>query len=399
MYVCRTDHGGSILILLMIFIGVASVYISLYAGYALFVLKNSKSCDCVKKDPTFLPSVSLIICAYNEEKTISRKLENTLEIDYPKDMLELIVFDNGSTDDTFKIAKKFEKYGVKVYSLNGENTGKSAGLNVAFKLAKGDITAISDVDCFLKKDVLLKSMPYFADSSVGAVSGSQILLNPEESQSTQMEDSLQSYYKLIRKAESNIDSTIIYNGEFLAFRKNLIERLDEDVGADDTQIAIKIKESGHRALFLNEANFYEYAPSSSKMRWKQKVRRSSQVVQVLLRYRYMMFKRPDTYSRLIYPWNFFMHTISPFIFMSLLVMLAFMFIFDPFASALALAIFGFTALLGVVVIEVHLKKNLKGILSTLFMFAHAQLTLFIGFWSLMRRKPYKWQPLEDMRRY
>ena len=387
------------MILLMIFIGMASLYISLYAGYALFVLKNSKSWDRVKKDPTFLPSVSLVICAYNEEKTISRKLENTLEIDYPKDRLELIALDNGSTDGTFEIAKKFEKNGVKVYSLSEENRGKSAGLNVAFKLAKGDVIAISDVDCFLKKDVLLKSMPYFADPSVGAVCGSQILLNPEESVSTQMEDSLQSYYKLIRKAESNIDSTILYNGEFAAFRKNLIGRLDEDVGADDTQIAIKIKESGHRALFLNEANFHEYAPSSSKMRWRQKVRRSSQVVQALLRYRHMMCRKRDTYSRIIYPWNVFIHVISPFIFMSLVVMLPFMFIFEPFASALALAIFGFTILLGLVVIEMHWKKKLKEILSTLFMFVHAQLTLFVGFWSLMRRKPYKWEPLKNTRRY
>jgi len=383
----------------MIFIGVASIYISLYASYGLFVLRNLKSCDHVKKDLAFLPSVSLIICAYNEERTISRKLENTLEIDYPKDRLELIAFDNGSTDGTFEIAKNFKKNGVKVYSLNGKNKGKSAGLTVAFKLAKGDIIVISDVDCFLKKDVLLKSMPYFADPSVGAVCGSQILLNPDESQSTQMEVSLQTYYKLIRKAESNIDSTILYNGEFAAFRRSLIGRLDEDVGADDTQIAIRIKESGHRALFLNEANFYEYAPSNSKMRWKQKVRRSSQVVQALLRYRYMMFRRPDTYSRIIYPWNFFMHVISPFIFVSLLVILPIMFIFDPFASALALTIFGFVVLLSVMVIELQLKKNLKGILSTLLTFAHGQLTLFVGFWSLMRKKPYKWHPLEDTRRY
>jgi len=383
----------------MIFVGVASIYVSLYAGYALFILKNSQSCDRVKKDSKFLPSVSLIICAYNEEKTISRKLENTLKINYPNDRLERIVFDNGSTDDTFEIAKNFEKNGVKVYSLNGENRGKSAGLNVAFRFAKGDIIAISDVDCFLKEDVLLKSMPYFADPSVGAVCGSQILLNPKESQSTQMEDSLQAYYKLIRKAESNIDSTILYNGEFAAFRKNLVERLHEDVGADDTQIAIKIKETGHRALFLKEANFYEYAPSSLKMRWKQKVRRSSQVVQALLKYRYMMFRTPDTYGRIIYPWNFFMHVISPFIFMSLLAMLTFMLIFDLFGSALALAIFGFTALLGVVLIEVRLKRSLIGVLSTLLTFAHAQLTLFVGFWSLMLRKPYKWQPLADTRRY
>lgn len=344
------------------------------------------------------PYVSLIICAYNEEISLSKKVENTLQIDYPRDRLEIMVFDNGSTDRTLEIAKGFEKRGVKVYALNAENKGKSAGLNVAFALAKGDIIAISDVGCSLNEDVLGKSMPNFEDAGVGAVCGSQILLNRDESRSSQMEDSLQGYYTFIRTVESNIDSTIVYNGEFLAFRKELIKRLDEDVGADDTQIAIKTKETGHRALFLENANFYEYAPSSMRTRWKQKVRRSSQVIQALLRYRHMIFKQSDTYSRIIYPWNFFMHVISPILFALLLVLLACMLFVDPLAGALTLTILASFALVGILALETYLGTSRKGFLYTLLTFIAAQFSLLVGLCTLIYAKPYKWEPQEDMRR-
>jgi cellulose synthase/poly-beta-1,6-N-acetylglucosamine synthase-like glycosyltransferase len=340
----------------------------------------------------------MIICAYNEEQSISRKLENTLEVDYPRDRLEIITFDNGSTDCTYEIAARYRKDRVKVYSLNEQNRGKSAGLNAALSLASGEIVAVTDVDCLLNRDVLLVSMPYFSDHSVGAVCGCQILRNPNENQITQIEGSLQDYYRFIRKAESNVDSTIIYNAEFMAFRKGLVSRIEEDVGADDTQIAIKIKESGHRALFLEKANFYEYAPSHWSARRTQKVRRSSQIIQAMLRYRYMMFKNRDAYSILIYPWNFFMHVISPLMFAGLLMMLVFILIIDPFRAGLALGVVALFAAVATIVTRVWLEKTTGGFVSTLLAFLDAQFSLLAGFLTLLVKKPYKWTPLQDTRR-
>ena len=351
------------------------------------------------KDANPLPSVSLIICAYYEEKSIEQKIENTLKIKYPEEKLEVIVFDNGSNDATLETAKRFENRGIRVYSLNSENRGKVAGLNFVFKLAKGEIVAITDVDCHLKDNVLLESMPYFNDVKVGAVCGSQILLNPEESQSTQMEESLQGFYKMMRKAESNIDSTIVYNGEFLAFRKDLIGRLDEEVGADDTQIAVRIRQSGHRALFLNEANFYEYAPKTLRTRWKQKVRRSSQLVQAIIKYRNLMFKSSEPYNSIIYPWNFFMHVVSPFFFVSLLAIGVIVAVTDPLFMGSVILISALLLLVCVLVLQIIHKNNFKGVSSALLMFIDAQITLFIGFWVQLRKKPYKWEPLDNTRRY
>jgi cellulose synthase/poly-beta-1,6-N-acetylglucosamine synthase-like glycosyltransferase len=374
-------------------------YVSAFAFYSAFIVKNLRRGTKIEHNSFFCPSVSIIICAYNESKTIAKKIENTLKIDYSRSKLEIIAFDNGSTDNTFEIATQYEKDGVKVYRLGGKNTGKSAGLNVAFERAKNEIVAITDVDCLLKADVLVKSVPYFADPSVGAVTGSQILLNVSESSNTEMESCLQDFYKIMHEAESSCDSTIVYNGEFTAFRKQLIKKLDEDVGADDTQIAIKVKEAGFRALFLEEANFYEYAPSTFGTRWKQKVRRSAQLVQALVRYRSRMFRKSDVYSMIIYPWNFFMYVISPFVLAFLSLFLIFLLILDFWATMLLIALIATALALVLVILHLLFKKDIKAVPTTVATFLLAQLALLIGSISLLRRNPFKWEPLDEMRRY
>lgn len=387
-------------LLFLAFISLFSVYILAYLVYFIFVAKNLGRDYGVSRDVTYRPNVSLIICAYNEEKTIASKIKNTLEIEYPRDKLEIIVFDNGSQDGTYDVAKSFAEEEIKVYKLNGKNKGKSAGLNVAFKYAKGDIVVISDVDCLLKKNVLIESMPYFADAHVGTVTGSQILLNPNESPSARSELSLQSYYKFIRKAESIMDSTIIYNGEFAAFRKNLIRKLDEDIAADDTQIAMEVRKAGYRALFLEEVNFFEYAPSNLRAKWEQKVRRSAAVVQVLIRYKDFMFNRKyGVYGTLIYPWNFFMHVISPFLFASLLAISFFLLVLDFYSVIKMLIAMMFMVVIMVTIIHAYFEKSIRGVVDMIFAFVHAQLTLLIGSLSLIRKNPYKWEPVRDTRRY
>lgn len=384
----------------LVFVFLLSVYISAYLLYFVFIIKNSRRDYGISRDLIYRPNVSLIICAYNEEKTIANKIKNTLEIEYPRDKLEIIIFDNGSKDRTYDVAKNSIDEGIKLYKLEGENRGKSAGLNVAFKYAKGDIIAISDVDCHLKSDVLIKSMPYFADTCVGSVSGTQILLNPDESPSTQMEKALQSGYQFIRKVESVVDSTIVYSGEFTAFRKNLIEKLDEDIAADDTQVAIRVRERGRRALLLEEVNFYEYSPSNFKARWKQKIRRSAAIVQALFRYRHLMFNRQyGLYGMVTYPWNFFMHVVSPYIFASLLAfsLLLLMFNFGVMVKMLVAIIFMF--LVAILIASYSKQKGVSYMFNMLLTFVYSQLVLLIGSLSLMKKNPYKWEPLRDTRRY
>ena len=116
------------------------------------------------------PSVTVLITAYNEENDIKRKIENTLEIDYPKEKLEILVASDGSTDKTDEIVKTFADKGVKLFRQEGRK-GKTYTQNEAVKRANGEIILFSDATTMYQKDVLREILPNFADENIGCAAG------------------------------------------------------------------------------------------------------------------------------------------------------------------------------------------------------------------------------------
>src|SRR3989338_111501 len=99
-----------------------------------------------------LPKVSIIMPAYNEGKIIGRSLEKLMSVNYPKDKLEVLVIDDGSTDNTYEIAGTFESRNVRV--IKKRNTGKASSLNFGIRHAKYGFIAVIDADSFLDKNAL-----------------------------------------------------------------------------------------------------------------------------------------------------------------------------------------------------------------------------------------------------
>jgi len=121
------------------------------------------------KDP-YTPTVSLIISAYNEEEAIAAKLQNSLELDYPKDRLEIIVASDGSTDRTETIVLGFAEQGVKLLRFEG-GMGKTAVLNAAVPHAGGEVLVFSDATGMYSRDAVARMAAHFVDPRVGCVSG------------------------------------------------------------------------------------------------------------------------------------------------------------------------------------------------------------------------------------
>src|SRR3989344_7550140 len=112
-------------------------------------------------------NVDVFIPAYNEEENIEKTIQSVLDLDYPKEKLKIVVIDDGSTDSTYNIAKRFEKQGVIVYTK--KNGGKASALNYAIKRSKADIVFSLDADSFVGKDNLKKMIGYFDNPKVMAV--------------------------------------------------------------------------------------------------------------------------------------------------------------------------------------------------------------------------------------
>jgi cellulose synthase/poly-beta-1,6-N-acetylglucosamine synthase-like glycosyltransferase len=358
--------------------------VSVYSGYYLlcfYVVKN-KSLK-IKKNKNFKPRVSVIIPTWNEESTIEGKLKNTLSLKYPKDKLEIIVIDSGSTDLTRKIVKKFNK--VKLIEEK-ERSGKASALNKAFKFCKGDVVVITDADSRLKEDILLKSMPYFFDHKVGALTGRLCLINPNENLPTKIEKKYREFYHLIRNAESILDSTTIFHGPFSAFRKDVIEDVFKDSVADDTELAFRVRKKKYKTLLINEAVFWEYTPTNFSERTKLKQRRAHGIIQVMFRFFPIFFFNTDysLFGFLIFPVEFFMHVISPI----LIIVLGITALFLPFDILVALLISFFIGLL------------IPEIRSFILTFLHTQYTCLKGIANyILNNQSCKWEKIHGTRRY
>jgi len=129
----------------------------------------------------YQPLVSVLIPAHNEEKVIGRVLQRMTELTYPKDKLEVIVIDDGSTDQTGNIAERFVKeHGyIRVIHRDVEagGKGKSAALNEGLKSAAGEIVCLFDADYYPQREIIERLTAYFLNPEVGAVQGRITILN------------------------------------------------------------------------------------------------------------------------------------------------------------------------------------------------------------------------------
>ena len=356
------------------------------------------------KPGKFEPKVSLIIATYNEEATIKEKLKNVLEQDFPKEQLELLLMDSGSKDKTSEIVKDFIEQNPEinvVFIREKERLGKSHALNIAYPKAKGEIKIISDADALLEKSALMRLVGNFADPTIGAACGRQILLNPGENPFTQLEKSYRDIYEVLREGESILDSTPIFHGELSAYRANLIEPLPENKSADDSRLANIIRKKGYRAVYDSMAIFYEYAPPNSSSRNIQKVRRGQGLIRVFWDFRSSLFNRKyGEYGTLILPVEFLMHCIFPTL---LLVSLGVFLVALAFYN-LMLLIFPLALLFGTVGLSrlrsnEHVLAALRSLSSLFVSFVSSQLILEYGLWLwLSGRSLHKWKKVDDIRK-
>src|SRR6266699_4942720 len=139
-----------------------------YVGYPLLLVLMSRLCGHPVHRSDFTPSATVIITAYNEERDLAAKLENTLALDYDSNLLEVIVASDCSTDRTDEIARTFAARGVRLHR-QPQRLGKTAAQNAAVELARGEIILFSDATSLYQPDVVRAIMPSFADRAVGCV--------------------------------------------------------------------------------------------------------------------------------------------------------------------------------------------------------------------------------------
>jgi biofilm PGA synthesis N-glycosyltransferase PgaC len=221
--------------------------------------------------------VSILLPIRNGERLIRAKLRSILALDYPSDLIEILVVSDGSTDGTEAAVREFEDRGVRLYAI--PPSGKAVALNTLMDHAGGEILFFTDARQTLAPDSLRNLIANFADPSVGVVSGELVIL--DEAGREDAETGLYwKYEKWLRKRLSRIDSLPGATGCIYAMRRELAGPLPPDCLLDDVYLPMIAFFRGRRLVLDETAKAYDTAISREMEFWR-KVRTQAGVYQLL----------------------------------------------------------------------------------------------------------------------
>jgi cellulose synthase/poly-beta-1,6-N-acetylglucosamine synthase-like glycosyltransferase len=270
----------------IIFWSSVAAFLYVYVGYPLLVYLVSRLFPKKIKRAAIEPKVTILITAYNEEQAIRQKLENTLNIYYPKNKLEILVASDGSTDRTDEIVKEFADKCVRLFRQEGR-VGKTVTQNNAVERATGEIILFSDATTDYRQDVLQEILPNFADASIGCVAGKLVYVDSSASNVGKGAQKYWNYETFLKEAESRACSLIGASGCLYAVRKSAYRPMYPEA-CSDFLICTVVYEQGLRSVYEPRAVCTEDTNRQTDKELRMRVRVISQTFTDLWRNRQMM---------------------------------------------------------------------------------------------------------------
>jgi cellulose synthase/poly-beta-1,6-N-acetylglucosamine synthase-like glycosyltransferase len=217
--------------------------------------------DDITKNNNDLPSVSIIIAAYNEDSCIEERVKNLLALDYPAEKLNIHIGSDGSSDKTAEILQSFSEKNFNAHIFD-VNRGKMSVLNDLIASSQDEYLVMSDANTHFKPDVIHQLVKHFQDESIGAVCGELHLV---DAQSGDNKDSLYWRYEQVLKFhESRLGALLGANGAIYAMRKSLFKPLAANTIVDDYQIVMNIAKQKYQTIYDPKAiAIEEVAPDLS----------------------------------------------------------------------------------------------------------------------------------------
>ncbi len=364
-----------------------------YIGYPLLVYLISRLFPKKIVRAAFEPSVTVLITAYNEEQAIRGKLENTLEIDYPKEKLEILVASDCSSDKTDEIVKEFAAKNVKLHRQT-ERLGKTMAQNAAVEKASGEIVLFSDATTMYQPDVLSAILPNFADKTIGCVAGKLVYVDDSQSPVGKGAKSYWNYETSIKISESRACSLIGVSGCLYAVRKSAYQPMYAEA-CSDFLICTILYRQGLRSIYEPNAVCTEETNRQTVKEMRMRVRVISQTFADLWRNRSMLNPLKSGF----YAIELFSHKVLRYAVPLFLILMFFSSMILAFTSAIWATIFVlqiviYAAAVGGWILE-KTEKSSKLLAIPLY-FVLTNLASLIGFYKFLRGERYAfWEPIRD----
>jgi cellulose synthase/poly-beta-1,6-N-acetylglucosamine synthase-like glycosyltransferase len=226
-----------------------------------------------------LPGITLLISAYNEEGVIEEKIHNSLDLEYPKDLLEIIVVSDGSTDLTNNIVSRYLDSGIKLRHYP-ERSGKTACLNQEVPLAAGKIIVFSDANSKYTPTAIASLVSHFADKEIGFVTGTTVYSsgkNKSGAHSIGLYAKLESFTK---RLESKIGCCVGADGAIFAIRQHLYRPL-KDSDINDLVIPFEIVKQGFKGVLETKAFCVEEIAENPGKEFDRQVRITARTIRAI----------------------------------------------------------------------------------------------------------------------
>lgn len=273
--------GSENVALQIIFFFILFIVFYVYFGYPVLLAIINMFIKKPLEHVSYFPSVTLFIPAHNEEGVIGEKIENSLNLTYPNDKLEIVVASDLSTDKTVAIAKSFLNKRIRVFEST-ERGGKNSLINNFIGKTSGEIIVFTDANSFYQPDAVDKLVRHFADDKVGLVVGKLKYID-EKTSVGKGEGMYFRYESMIKNLQSKMGKVVAATGSIYAMRRELFSALDLDV-ANDFAHPIQVASSGYRIVFEPAAVAYEKATSGLSEEFKRRTRIVTRGITAFSRY-------------------------------------------------------------------------------------------------------------------
>lgn len=295
-----------------------------YVGYGILIyflvlLKRVLKKSAIKQKPYSLPSLCIIVAAYNEEAFIEAKIHNTLNLDYPSEKIKYFFITDGSTDRTSDIVKKYPE----VRHLHRpERKGKIAAVQRAMQFVDTQVVIFTDANTFLNKEAALLLVQPYRNPRIGVVAGEKrVHVKEKDSAAGAGEGFYWKYESLLKKWDAELYSVVGAAGELFSIQSDLYEAVPEDTIIEDFYMTLRIAQKGYKIAYEPAAFALESPSASVKEELKRKVRIAAGGIQAIVRLKSLL--NPLKYGLLSFQYlshRVLRWTLTPF---SLIVLLLF----------------------------------------------------------------------------
>lgn len=303
------------MVLILLFFIALVVYVFVGYGVVLYILVKlfpKRRGAVLGYSEQQLPSLTLIVAAYNEAACMEEKIQNCLELEYPAHLLHIFFVTDGSTDSSEQIVARYPR--IRLFH-EAQRKGKIAAVHRVMQYVETEIVVFTDANTLLNKEALVLMARHYADAGVGAVSGEKRIRERQaDDASGAGEGFYWKYESKLKQWDSDLNTVVGAAGELFSIRTSLYQPVPPDSIIEDFVLTIGIAMRGYRVVYEPNAYAVEPPSASSAEEFKRKVRIAAGGWQTALRLQSLV--NPFRYGVLSFQYishRLFRWTLAPFL--------------------------------------------------------------------------------------